>query len=356
MEASLLPQTAPAPFPMEHGGSQALTSAETASTAVAALAQAQVQARYIMALRRPRDWVQVRTSILRECQRPGFANAALYSKPVGGGTVEGFSIRFAEAAVRYMTNIMPETVTLFDDNRKRVVRVSLTDLEYNVTYSADLTLEKTVERKKLRANQRPLGVRTNSYGDTVYLVEATEGDLLNKEGAAVSKAIRNLALRLLPGDIQDDARAAINATLQNAAARDPDAERKVLADSFSAIGIQPKDLTKYLGHDLAQLVPAEMVELRRVYRALRDGESTWKEVLEAKVGTEDSTKPAAADASDPKPRAAKGTQRVLEKLKSKSAPKETPPPAQEEREGKDDEEPPPWKKHLDEEESDGTAP
>jgi hypothetical protein len=345
MEASLLPQ-APAPLP-QYDGAQALSTAETASTAVAALAQAQVQARYVMALRRPRDWVQVRSSILRECQRPGFAAAALYSKPVGGGSVEGFSIRFAEAAVRYMTNIMPETVTLFDDNRKRVVRVSLTDLEYNVTYSADLTIEKTVERKKLRANQRPLGVRTNSYGDTVYLVEATEGDLLNKEGAAVSKAIRNLALRLLPGDIQDDARAAINSTLQNAAAKDPDAERKALADAFAAIGVQPKDLAKYLGHDLAQLVPAEMVELRRVYRALRESESTWKEILEAKVGTEEPAK-TASDEGEAKPQTgAKGTRRVLEKLKAKAGPKEPEPESAVE--SSESAEPNPWEKHLEKE-------
>lgn len=352
MEASLLPQIPP-PLP-QHDGMQTLPSAETASTAVAALAQAQVQARYVMALRRPRDWVQVRSSILRECQRPGFANAALYSKPVGGGTVEGFSIRFAEAVVRYMTNVMPETVTLFDDNRKRIVRVSLTDLEYNVTYSADLTVEKTVERKKLRANQRALGVRTNSYGDTVYLVEATEGDLLTKEGALVSKAIRNLALRLLPGDIQDDAKATINATLQNAAAKDPDAERKALADGFAAIGVQPRDLAKYLGHDLAQLVPAEMVELRRVYRALRDGESTWKEILEAKIGSEEPAKPAPDADGETKPQAAtKGTKRVLDKLKAKAAPKE--PEAEPAEDGQaEDKEPAPWQKHLKEEESDGT--
>jgi hypothetical protein len=305
-----------------------------------------VQARYVMALRRPRDWVQVRTSILRECQRPGFAASAVYSKPVGGGTVEGLSIRFAEVAVRYMTNVMPETVTLFDDNRKRIVRVSMTDLEYNVTYSADLTIEKTVERKKLRTNQRALGVRTNSYGDTIYVVEATESDVQTKEGALVSKAIRNLALRLLPGDIQDEAKATINATLENAAAKDPDAERKALADGFAAIGVQPKDLTKYLGHDLGQLVPAEMVELRRVYRALRDGESTWRDILETKIGADEPAKPA-PDQGSAKPQAGtKGTRRVLDKLKAKVAPKE---PERDE-EGEQDEEPPPWDKHLEKEE------
>ena len=45
----------------------------------------------------------------------------------------------------------------------------------------------------------------NSYGDTVYLVEATEDDLLTKQAAHVSKVIRTAALRLLPSDILEEA-------------------------------------------------------------------------------------------------------------------------------------------------------
>ena len=70
---------------------------ETTAGALAAQAKAAVEARYIMAMQRPRDWDQVRLSLLKECDRTNFAEVAIYRKPVGQG-IEGPSIRFAEAA------------------------------------------------------------------------------------------------------------------------------------------------------------------------------------------------------------------------------------------------------------------
>ncbi len=75
--------------------------------ALAAKEIASVQARYVMAAARPRSWMEARTRILRECERPGFAEAAWYSKPIGAGkSVGGLSIRFAEAAARYAGNVL----------------------------------------------------------------------------------------------------------------------------------------------------------------------------------------------------------------------------------------------------------
>ena len=56
---------------------------DTAATAVAAQAKALVEARYIMALRRPRDMDVVREKMLKECMRPSFAAVARYVKPIG---------------------------------------------------------------------------------------------------------------------------------------------------------------------------------------------------------------------------------------------------------------------------------
>ena len=47
----------------------AVRTGETAVSAVAALAEANVKARYAMALRRPRDLDEVREKILKECRR-----------------------------------------------------------------------------------------------------------------------------------------------------------------------------------------------------------------------------------------------------------------------------------------------
>ena len=265
----------------EFGAQQIAVQAETASAAVAAQARAAVEARYIMARHAPRDWDTVRVSLIKECTRPGFAAVARYHKPVGKG-VEGPSIRFAEAALRAMTNVLPETSTIFDDDKKRIVRVSVTDLEANVTYTKDIVVEKVVERSRLRPGQAALSTRVNSGGQTVHLVAATEDDLLNKEAALASKALRGLALRLLPGDILEECMDAVVETLNNQAAKDPDAERKKLVDAFASLGVQPSDLKLYIGHDLGTVSPKEIVDLRAVFSALKDGEATWTEMLEHK--------------------------------------------------------------------------
>lgn len=257
--------------------------AETASAAVAAQAQAAVQARYVMAMQRPRDWDTVRVKLLRECQRPGFADVARYRKPVGKG-VEGPSIRFAEAALRCMGNVQVESATIFDDTEKRIVRVTVTDLESNVTYPLDVTIEKTVERSRLKDGDEPIRVRTNSRGHKTYILPATEDDLLNKQNALVSKAIRTAALRILPGDILDECMDQVLETQRQRDAKDPSAARKRLVDAFAGVGVMPHDLKEYLGCDVSQVSPADMAALRALFAAIRDGETTWREALAHKTG------------------------------------------------------------------------
>lgn len=266
------------------GVSNTLTALETSATAVAAQAKAMVEARYIMALRRPRQWDQVRQDLLKECKRPSFANnkSAYYRKPIGNG-VEGLGIRFVEVALRCMTNVLVETSMIFEDENKEIHRVSVTDLESNLTYPLDVRVTKTVERSKPNDDGSYISVRKNSYNKSTYTVSATDDDLLNKRAAQISKAIRTLGLRIIPGDLQDEAESIIKAIRLDEAARDPDTERKRIADAFGEIGVKAADLAEYLGHSLDTCSPAELVNLRGIYGAIRDGESSWKSVMENKA-------------------------------------------------------------------------
>lgn len=256
---------------------------EVGASALAAQAQAAVQARYVMAMHRPRNWDQVRQDILRECRRPTFARnkSAFYRKPIGEG-VEGLGIRFAEVAVRCMTNMLIETPTIFEDESKEVVRVQVTELESNTTYFLDVRVAKTVERSRPLDDGSYISVRRNSYGKAVYTVPANDDDLLNKRNALISKAMRACVLRLVPGDIQDEAEDTIKRIRLDEAARDPDAERKRIVDAFDSIGVRAADLTDYLGHDLGSCSPKELVDLRGIYGAIRDGELTWQALIEAR--------------------------------------------------------------------------
>lgn len=267
----------------EFGGEELAPIVETSAAAVQARATAAVQARAIVALQRPRDLDVVRVRLLKECDRPGFAQVARYSLPRGGKKIEGPSIRFAEAVVRTMGNLDITTDVIFDAPEKRIVKVAVVDLETNAAYSADVTIDKVVERRELRDGQQPIGTRTNSGGKTVYLIAADEGELLVKQAALVSKSLRTSALRLLPGDILEECMARVLETLRRGDATDPAAARKRLVDGFAAIGVMPDALKLYLGVDLEAASPAQVDELRAIYNGIREGEATWSEVMGEKT-------------------------------------------------------------------------
>ena len=301
-------------------GSEMVTMSGSDQALAAALV-AGVQARHIVAFKRPRSIDAVRQLLLKECTRPGFAAKARYKKPTGRDAVYGPSIRFAEAALRLMGNNVVETLVVRDDDKVRVLRVSVCDLETNATFFKDVSVEKTVEKSKIPEGMTPLGQRRNSRGEWAYLLPATEGDLLNKEAALVSKAIRTCALRLIPFDLVDEAMATVIATQRKEDARDPDAARKRIVDEFGAIGVLAAGLVEWLGHDLDALTADELLDLRAIYLTLRDGEATWTQVLEARraerAGEGGAVVGEAAPGTNPATPEAKKTAGVRERIEAK---------------------------------------
>lgn len=265
----------------EFGGNSIERRGELADRALAKQAEAQVQARYLMAMKNPRDMMQARERLLKDCARPVFARKAIYKKPVGKG-VEGPSIRLAEAAARAMTNIITDVMAVYDDTQKRIIRVIASDLEANITFTKDVTVHKAVERSNA-TGRKVISSRTNSNGQTTYLVEATDDEIADRENALASKAIRGCLLRLTPGDILEEAIQKCYETMAAKDAEDPDGARKDMCDAFSEIGVSVEQIATYLGHQLDQTSPKEMKDLRGIYTAIKDGEATWSEALAARA-------------------------------------------------------------------------
>lgn len=303
-------------------GEQSMERRTTAANAMAARAQAEVQARYVVAMQRPRNVDEMRVRLLDHTKRPRFAEVARYRKPVGNQFIEGASIRFVETALQEYGNVLPECSIIFEDDEQIIVRVTVTDLERNITHAGEATIRKRMERRKVKPGQAVLGQRMNSKGEIVYLVEATDDDVANMKAARESKLLRNLGLRILPADIVAEAMDACIATMKGGAAKDPAAERKRLVDAFHGIGVSPGNLVEYLGHPLEQLVPAELVELREHYQAVKDGEATWSAIMATRVG-EASAAPASAAAEPATP--AKGVAAAKEQLRKSTRSKQTAP-------------------------------
>jgi hypothetical protein len=280
------------------GGTSIERAAETAKAAMIAQATAEIQAMYVVARQNPRSWDDVRVRLLKDCARPGFAKSAIYGKPqrmqnqgerkdlkIGDyydGILEGLSIRFAEDCQRIAGNLRAGSIVLYDDPDKRLVQFAVVELESNARVDQTITITKTIERRSA-TGRIVVDERINGSGQVVYLLEATEDELRNKENAAISRVKRNLLLAMIPADIREECEAKAKETRAAEIKRDPDAERKKLADAFTELGIMPTDIEAYLGHGLAQCSPAQLGELRALYVGVKEGAATWAELLEERT-------------------------------------------------------------------------
>lgn len=312
----------------EFGAEQTTVHSDMRSAALAAQETAKIQARYVVAMQRPRDFMGVRARILAHCERPRFAECARYKKPMGWkkndktgkweqNFVCGPSIRFVEAALLEMSNVDQEVVVIADAPSLRIVRVTVTDIERNTSSSVEVAIEKTVERSSAKDGRIPISSRKNSSGDDVFTLPATEDEMRAKEASAVSKALRGVGLRVIPGDIVEEAMDRVLAVQNTEDAKDPTATRRQLADWFAKRGIMPEDLAQYLGHTMDTISPAEFSDLRAVGHAINDGETTWASVMASKFGdTDEGDKPAAR------------TTALKDKLKAQATPAPAVQPAQ----------------------------
>lgn len=273
------------------GTSLAVNNAAT--EALVAKERADQEARWIMAMRAPRNMHDVRQDVIKECKRKGFAEVATYSRPVGSEKnaqgqweekfADGLSIRFAEVAMRCMRNMETKATTTYDDARVRMVTVSAVDYETNATWRIDLTISKTVERRSLRKGQRPIGERVNSFGDVVYVVEANDQQVAVKAAAEISKAARTCILRLIPGEIQDEAFDLCRQVAADTAAKDPKATTRRMLDGFGEKGVRPSEVEQWLGHSVEAATRDELLELSRILSGLREGELNWSELVAERI-------------------------------------------------------------------------
>jgi hypothetical protein len=231
--------------------------------------QSAIESRHLMALRRPRNEDLARQRLLHACKHPAFAEKALYKTPRGKGFSEGFTIRFAEEAARCWRNVVQDAVTTDDSEETRTIYVSVTDLESNDTWAHDLVIEKTVERHTLAGRD----VR-----------KATERELLQKLQSELSRAYRSLLMRLLPAALKEECMATIRATMADRDAKDPDAAKKRMQDAFMAVGVDVSALCMIETKPLAQLQPAELQTLREVHQSIKEGQTTWMDVVEQRGG------------------------------------------------------------------------
>ncbi len=314
----------------EFGAVQAQSQAETAMAAVAAREQAKIQAAYIMAERHPRVWDGVRRRMLDHCQRYGFAVVARYKKPVGSEYIngewvqkhaEGLSTQFAQVARQEMGNVSAETSVVYEDSRLRIVRAGVVDYERNTHEWREIAVAKVTEKKGKRkgAGWEPpegrevISERLNSKNEPVYLCVATDDEVAKRQNAEISKAHRDCTLRMIPKDIRDEAEFVIEKIKEEKIDRDPAAFRKQVADAFAAQGVGAEDLVTYLGKPLEKASKKELADLKDLWSAIKENETTFQDALRMKYAQPEDA-PLAADAQG------KAANKKIEELKGQQKP------------------------------------
>ena len=111
-------------------------------------------------------------------------------------------------------------------------------------------------------------MRANSNGQPIYILHATDDEILNKQNALME----------------------IKKTMAQQDRQDPDAAKHRIIDAFAQLGVSVEALKEFVGHELSALTPNEIQLLRTTYTSIKDGETSWKAVMDDKAENEANAK------------------------------------------------------------------
>jgi hypothetical protein len=242
---------AAAPFGKMMAAGSSLNAGAVAIESERAIAEARGQMQ--LAKMFPRDNNAAFAELMDACKLPALAGVAFYSRPQGGKTVTGPSIRLAEEIARCYGNFEYGHRELSRGDGKSEVEVYAWDKEKNNRSIRQITVQHTIDTKdgprKLR-DQREVDDRIANVA---------------------SKQVRGRILALMPKWMVESAIEECKKTLAGDNSV-PLAERvRKMTQAFAQFGVTTEHLEKYLGHPLDKTLADELVDLTGVFNALRDG-------------------------------------------------------------------------------------
>lgn len=213
---------------------------------------AEVQAAIMLAKRFPRDQVAASDRILQACCRPSLAESAVYTYTRGGQEVTGPSIRLAEALAQSWGNMQFGIRELAQGGGKSTIEAFAWDVETNT--------------RQVKVFEVP-HVRDTKAGRKILTDQRDIYEMVANQGA---RRLRACILGVIPGDVVDAAVAQCDVTLRSNVDVTEEGVKKLLG-AFAELSVTPDAITRKLGHKVDSINAAELVRLRKVYRAIKDG-------------------------------------------------------------------------------------
>lgn len=221
---------------------------------------ASIQAKMILARSLPRDPDQSLARILDECKSRDLAEKAIYEYPRGDNVVRGASIRLVECVARHWGNVAYGIKELASDGKKATVKVYCWDLETNVSDDKIFDVEY---------------VRTTKKGTYPLTDERDKYELLANKAARRKRACMQ---SIIPTYVLDAAIEECQKTLEAAASKNGDDIESVKAKMIASFKQLPgadwvdeSDVERFVGKPYSTLNARDMVKLRNLYNAIKDG-------------------------------------------------------------------------------------
>lgn len=229
-------------------------------------ATAEIQAALTVAKHSRRDEVDAVDRIKNACQRFGLAEKAEYVYNRGGTDITGPTIDLLTVIANYWGNIQFGFRELSQQNGESTVEAFAWDLESN----AKRCVQFTVAHKRITDKGRKVTV-LNDPRDIYELV-----------ANYAQRRVRACLEAIVPPDVVEEAVMQCRATLHERAEVTPESIAKLIA-AFGKLGVSKEQLEEKIGRRMDAMQPAQLVNMRRIYKSIADGISVaadWFAVAE----------------------------------------------------------------------------
>lgn len=217
---------------------------------------AEIQAKMILARNFPRDVDFCLDMIKHECHNRALAESAIYEFPRGDSVVRGASIRLVECVARHWGNIISGVKELGTVGNRATVKAYCWDLETNFFD------EKVFEVEYVR------NTRKGSYEVTDT---RDKYEMMANMGARRKRACMQA---VIPQFVIDEAMTECKETLEkDISAQNLEETKDKMLSVFVSIAdwITPEHLGAVCGKDFEHISAKDIVKLRNLYNAIKDG-------------------------------------------------------------------------------------
>lgn len=214
----------------------------------------EIQAAMIIAKNFPRDEKAAVDKILNACSREGLAATAVYSYARGGTSIDGPSIRLAEALAMNWGNLQFGIRELDQRGGVSTVEAFAWDIETNTRQT------KTFQVAHVRDTRQ--GRKNLTDARDIYETVANQG----------ARRLRACILGVIPGDVVEAAVNQCTATLTAKADNTPEGQKKIIA-AFKDLGVTKEMIEAHIQRRLDAITPAQVVNLRKILLSIKDGVS-----------------------------------------------------------------------------------